>query len=127
MYDMYRMLERSMNNMGDPPKSRYQALMRMLLQWRHLKLLKHGGRGQDPSGVNGTKNGELAILCPSCPCPGVNLPNNWEAASAAFKFLYTMVICMDTNFCLKNQLISSFSADAWPRHWHGLHDFTWGL
>jgi hypothetical protein len=39
----------------------------MLMQWRHLKLLKWGGCIHDPDGVEATKPGELAVLCPSCP------------------------------------------------------------
>lgn len=80
-YDMYRALERlTANSAVKPPKSRYQPLKRVLVQWRHLKLLKRGGRGHDPTGISGTQNGDLAILCPSCPRPGVNIPNNWNEA-----------------------------------------------
>ncbi|KDR84217.1 hypothetical protein GALMADRAFT_54716 [Galerina marginata CBS 339.88] len=111
-YDFYRSLEKLTNNTGiDPPKSRYRALLRMVLQWRHLKLLKRGGRGHDSSGVAGTKPGELALRCPSCPIPGVNLPEGWEEAPVGMKFLYMMIICMDANFWLKNQLVSSYSQD----------------
>lgn len=111
-YDFYRMLEKSTNNAGiDVPKSRYRALMRMVLQWRHLKLLKRGGRGNDPGGAEGTRNGELAVLCPSCPHPGINLPDDWQDAPLAMKFLYSVIRCMDANFRLKNQLVSSFSTD----------------
>lgn len=92
------MLEKSTNNAGiDVPKSRYRALMRMVLQWRHLKLLKRGGRGNDPGGAEGTRNGELAVLCPSCPHPGINLPNDWQDAPLAMKFLYSVIWCMDAN------------------------------
>lgn len=55
---------------------RYVELMRMLIQWRHLKLLKRGGRGHDPSGAAGTQPAELAVMCPSCPHPGINLSHN---------------------------------------------------
>lgn len=54
--------------------------MRMLRQWRFLKLLKRGGRAHDPTGITGTKNGELALVCPACPHPGINLPEDWENA-----------------------------------------------
>jgi len=50
----------------------------MIRMWRHLKLLKRGGRAHDPSGVNGTESGELAIPCPSCPHPALNLPKGWR-------------------------------------------------
>jgi hypothetical protein len=85
-YDFYRALEKLTNNTGIAvPKLRYWGLFRMTMQWRHLKLLKWGGRGHDPAGVVATQAGELAVLCPSCPRPGVNLPENWEDAPAATK------------------------------------------
>ncbi|PPQ76859.1 hypothetical protein CVT26_001497 [Gymnopilus dilepis] len=111
-YDFYRGLEKSTNNVGiNVPKSRYRALLRSALQWRHLKLLKRGGRGNDPSGVQGTQNGELALKCPSCPWPGINLADDWQDAPENVKFLYMFFICMDANFRLKNQLVSNYSQD----------------
>ncbi|KAF9536370.1 hypothetical protein CPC08DRAFT_652149 [Agrocybe pediades] len=78
-YDFYRALEKLTTGLGyDVPASRYKPLLRMIMQWRHLKMLKWAGRGNDPTGVEGTKSGDLAIRCPSCPIPGVNLPANWE-------------------------------------------------
>lgn len=128
-YDFYRALEKSTTSVGiDVPKSRYRALLRTVLQWRHLKLLKRGGRGNDPTGVAGTQNGELAIRCPSCPWPGVNLPDDWKNApdgmkyvfkslvmwaslNKIYRFLYMVFLCMDANFRLKNQLVSNYSQD----------------
>ncbi|PPQ81774.1 hypothetical protein CVT26_010082 [Gymnopilus dilepis] len=87
------------------------ALLRSVLQWRHLKLLKRAGQGHDPTGIAGTQNGELAIRCPSCPWPKINLPDDWEHAPADKKFLYMIFLCMDANFRLKNQLVSNYSQD----------------
>ena len=85
-YDFYRSLEKSTTGLGvDAPKSRYRALFRSVLQWRHLKLLKRAGRGNNPTGVAGTQNGELAIRCPSCPWPGVNLADDWKNAPENMK------------------------------------------
>jgi len=79
VYDFYRTLEKITVNTGlDVPKARYPQLMRMLLQWRHLKLVKRGGRVHAPAGVKATAEGELAIRCPSCPWPGINLPAGWR-------------------------------------------------
>ena len=50
----------------------------MMREWKHLKMMKRAGRGQDSTGVNGTKPGELVVECPACPHPGVNLPENWK-------------------------------------------------
>lgn len=65
----------------------------MGMQWRHLKLLKWGGRGHDPAGVAATRAGELAVLCPSCPRPGINLPDDWEQAPLEFKYVaFTLLL-----------------------------------
>lgn len=63
--------------------------------WRHLRMMKRGGRSYDPTGVNGTSPGELAVRCPACPIPSVNLPPNWQSvgkdleyACAAFGFTF---------------------------------------
>jgi len=91
-YDYYRAIERLTDNTGlKVPKSRYWMLMRMSLQWRHLKLLKRAGRGHDASGPLGTAPGELAIRCPTCPRPGINLPNDWKARGAAEQYVYFLM------------------------------------
>jgi hypothetical protein len=43
-------------------------------------MLKRAGRAHDPGGSAATKSGELAITCPACPDPAVNLPSDWENA-----------------------------------------------
>jgi len=43
-----------------------------------MKLNIRGGRAHDSTGVDGTRAGELAVVCPACPIDGVNLPNNWR-------------------------------------------------
>lgn len=93
-YDFYRALERLTDNTGiNVPKTKYRPLLRMILQWRHLKLLKRGGRGHDVTGANGTKDGELAITCPSCPHPGINLPADWKDASEEKRFVHSSFSC----------------------------------
>ncbi|KAJ7795975.1 hypothetical protein B0H14DRAFT_2201293, partial [Mycena olivaceomarginata] len=43
-----------------------------------LSPVPRAGRGHDPSGVNGTAQGELALKCRACPQPGRNLPDGWD-------------------------------------------------
>ena len=43
-------------------------------------MLKRAGRAFDSQGVEGTHSGELAVECPACPQPGVNIPVDWEDA-----------------------------------------------
>jgi hypothetical protein len=79
-YNFYAVLEKLTDNTGVKPPNRYQIFLRMARQYRHLLMLKRAGRGHDPSGVLGTGAGELAIECPVCPNPKVNLPEGWENA-----------------------------------------------
>jgi hypothetical protein len=80
MYDFYGVLEKLTNNAGVKPPDRYHEWIRMCREYRHLMMLKRGGRATayDSSGAQGTKPGELAIECPACPRPGINLPEDWE-------------------------------------------------
>jgi hypothetical protein len=127
-FHFYWMLEKMTDNTGvQMLKSRYRALLRMTLQWQHLKMLKRAGCGHDPSGIAGTQPGDLAIPCPSCPHPRINIPDWWKDApenlrcvfcqsfrsfhSSRARYLYIRILCMDANFCLKNQLVSNFSMD----------------
>ena len=81
--------------------------------------LKRAGHGQDPLGVEGTTQGELAVECPACLHPGRNLPDNWREAgnmlcvnildhhlydtNYIFRFLYNLYIAVDANFKLKGK------------------------
>ena len=87
--------------------------------WRNLMALKHAGHGQDPLGVEGMTQGELAVKCPACLHPGRNLPDNWREArnmlcvdildhhlydtNYIFRFLYILYIAIDANFKLKGK------------------------
>ncbi|KAG5635682.1 hypothetical protein H0H81_010420 [Sphagnurus paluster] len=51
----YYTLVRLTDNTGNTDlPDRYPQFLRMIRQWWHLKMLKHAGRGHDPSGVKGT-------------------------------------------------------------------------
>ncbi|KAG6848447.1 hypothetical protein H0H93_016880 [Arthromyces matolae] len=109
-YDLYQTLESLTDNTGLKfLKSRYKALQRVLLQWRHLVMLKRGGRAHHPSGADGTEDGELAVRCLTCPHPGINIPEGWNEDSSPY--LYALRLAMDANFRLKQQLVSSYSQD----------------
>jgi CxC2 like cysteine cluster associated with KDZ transposases len=58
------------------PQNRYQELMRLERQWRYMKSMEwHGIVHEDRE----PGPGELTHGCPSCPQPGVNLPDDWQA------------------------------------------------
>jgi hypothetical protein len=62
--------------------------MRTMREWRHLMMLKRGARGNDGDClVAETRPGELAVVCPACPQPGVNLPEGWESAAPEQRYI----------------------------------------
>ncbi|KAJ7468406.1 hypothetical protein B0H11DRAFT_1732318 [Mycena galericulata] len=109
MYDFYGVLEKLTDNTGIKPPDRYHEWIRMCREYRHLMLLKRGGRAPSyaTGGPAATGRGELAIQCPACPRPGVNLPEGWEDASPEDRFLYTLFLALDACFRLKRRLVSS--------------------
>ena len=78
-------------------------------------------------GICTTKPGGLAVVCPVCPQPDVNLPNDWREVEASkrwvqqikyhsytimpHRFLYLLFIAIDVNFRLKNCAHSSDDLD----------------
>ncbi|KAJ7736633.1 hypothetical protein B0H16DRAFT_1466534 [Mycena metata] len=108
IYDFYSMLEKLTNNAGIKPSSRYHAFLRMCREYAHLLSLIRAGCAHKPEGgVEATGPGELCVLCPVCPHPGVNLPNDWDKVSEADKFLYILFLALDACFRLKRRLVSS--------------------
>ncbi|KAF9515809.1 hypothetical protein BS47DRAFT_1371940 [Hydnum rufescens UP504] len=102
----YNALEQETENAGlEAPPARYQAFLRMVCEYHHLKMLKRGGQGHDIPGIDATKTSELAVLCPACPHPSINLLNDWSSTPAHMKFLYSLTLAIDANFRLKNRFI----------------------
>ncbi|KAF8055893.1 hypothetical protein FPV67DRAFT_1679300 [Lyophyllum atratum] len=116
-FEFYQTLVRHTDNTGTTTiPDRYSAFLRMVREWRHLKLLKRSGRGNDPQGVKATREGECAVLCPACPQPGINLPPGWEGAPAHQSWLYSLFIGIDANFRLKRLNVSSYAHDPGLNH-----------
>ncbi|KAI6096537.1 hypothetical protein EDD16DRAFT_1719774 [Pisolithus croceorrhizus] len=111
-FEFYQSLSRISDNTGlNPPKDRYEQFLRIIRQWRHLKLLKRTGRGHDPLGISNTKQGDCALLCPACPHPGKNLPQDWRSVGPEKQFLYSLFVTLDANFRLKRRAVSKDSND----------------
>lgn len=50
--------------------------------WRWMKKLKWAGYAGNMKRSNEVGAGELAIFCPACPQPGINLPEDWKDDTA---------------------------------------------
>ncbi|KAF8989802.1 hypothetical protein BDZ89DRAFT_974614 [Hymenopellis radicata] len=109
-YDAWQALETMTENCSHvAPVNRYKVILRTIRQWRILKLLKRGGRGNDPSGASGTGFGELALRCPACPQPGINLPGDWKSLERQYR--YRLFTAQDANFRLRNGIVSTRERD----------------
>ncbi|KAJ8487283.1 hypothetical protein ONZ45_g14392 [Pleurotus djamor] len=112
MYDYYSAMEKLTDNIftSDLP-ARYKEITRIFREYRHLISLKRCGRANDAGGILATQNGELAVTCPACPNPDVNLPSNWTQLPKGQQYLYTLFIALDACFRLKRRLVSSVKKD----------------
>ncbi|KAJ7076252.1 hypothetical protein B0H15DRAFT_925228 [Mycena belliarum] len=122
-YDFLRGLERCTNNDGlDKPPDRRKPFMHIVRQWREIKHMKCGKRGNKVGGVKATKQGELALKRRACPHPGYNLPEGMVVSDSLIstrvatdtncgRFIYFLFLAMDANFRLSNRTVSSEIAD----------------
>ncbi|KAF8259485.1 hypothetical protein EI94DRAFT_1615775, partial [Lactarius quietus] len=75
--------------------NRYKQLLRASCQWRDLKNRLESGLGH-PSTSDATPDGAMAIFCPACPQPGINLPKDWKMQYTLEQLIRTLI--MDGNF-----------------------------
>ncbi|TFK59884.1 hypothetical protein BDN72DRAFT_780127, partial [Pluteus cervinus] len=91
-YHYFAKLRRRTNpNFPHTVPDRYRELLRVSRQWRNVMLLRERGFGHTKTEP---KEGELAIFCPACPQPGINLPENWDRTDPKF----TRQLAVDGNF-----------------------------
>ncbi|KIL55458.1 hypothetical protein M378DRAFT_90872, partial [Amanita muscaria Koide BX008] len=116
-FEFYQSIARRTDNTGThPPPDRYRSFMRIVREWRHIRLLKRMGRGHDPDGVEGTNAGECAVLCPACPQIGKNLPENWQNGPMEKRWLHALFVGIDANFRLKRLNVSNSMQDPSLNH-----------
>ncbi|KAF8264636.1 hypothetical protein EI94DRAFT_1592386 [Lactarius quietus] len=70
-------------------------LLRASCQWRDLKNRMESGVGHMKEGEP-MSNGSMAIFCPACPQPGINLPDDWKTRYTLNELIWTFI--MDGNF-----------------------------
>jgi hypothetical protein len=87
-------------------KNRYLELMRVSRQMRKLQISKRFGAVY--SQVPGP--GSLAIFCPSCPQPGINLPPDWKNLP---NWITRRTITVDGNFHADHIKMRRPDQDVW--------------
>ncbi|KAJ3503018.1 hypothetical protein NMY22_g18393 [Coprinellus aureogranulatus] len=112
-FEVFTTISRLTDNTGlVDVKDRYPSLIRMVHEWRHMKMIKRAGRAHDPHRPpSETKEGECALLCPPCPHPNINMAEGWEDEPKATMFLHALNIGLDANYRLKRKDVSSDIAD----------------
>ncbi|KAL1740388.1 hypothetical protein HDZ31DRAFT_85463 [Schizophyllum fasciatum] len=112
-YDYYHSLEKATDGIDvTGVKDRYKVFIRCSREWRCLKVLKRGGRGNDcKRRATDVRPGELAVRCPACPIPGENLPPDWQNAPKEKEYLYFLAIALDACFRLKRRQVSTAEKD----------------
>ena len=66
--------------------------MRVSRMWRDLKAQINAGLGHETERVS--KPGDLAIFCPACPQPDINLPQGWESDPKRYQLYIMSMIFM---------------------------------
>ncbi|KAJ8515304.1 hypothetical protein ONZ45_g7245 [Pleurotus djamor] len=103
-YDYCLSLERKTDNADlHEVMPRYDQFLPVIRQYRHLRAIKRSGMGHEPEGVAATPPGALAVDCPACPHPSINLPLNWKTLPASIRWIYNLRLTIDANFRLKNR------------------------
>ncbi|PBK62771.1 hypothetical protein ARMSODRAFT_990401 [Armillaria solidipes] len=64
----------------------------------------------EPGGIAVTQPGELALCCPACPHPHVNLPDGW-AKNTEKAWIYRLFLAIDANFRLRCLNVSNEESD----------------
>jgi hypothetical protein len=64
-------------------QNRYKQLLRASRQWRDLKNRMKSGIGHE-SEQDKPQEGSMAIFCPACPQPGLNLPDDWKQKYSSY-------------------------------------------
>ena len=78
-YQFYQLLRRLTRPMAPAEVlNLYREFRRMVRIWRWMKRLKWGGFAGSTRKVKDVGPGELAVFCPACPQPGINLPGDWK-------------------------------------------------
>jgi hypothetical protein len=82
-YQFYNLLRR-ITAPTDPANvdDLYREFRRMTRLWRWMKRLKWAGYPSNNRPVKDIHAGELAVYCPACPQPGINIPSNWKDDTA---------------------------------------------
>jgi hypothetical protein len=77
-YQYFQLIDRLNSKAGVPSPNLYHDLRKVSRAWRWMKKLKWAGFGHKAKDAMTPSAGTLAIFCPACPQPDINLPADWK-------------------------------------------------
>ncbi|KAG8925861.1 hypothetical protein FRC01_009600 [Tulasnella sp. 417] len=96
VWDFYTVMRRWTNNVDPKAVADLYPQFRKALQlWGTLRLVKRSGYLE-----LAVPRGGLVIHCPTCPRPGINIPDDWETDVLA-RLKYSSMMSIDGNFHLQ--------------------------
>ncbi|KAI0050260.1 hypothetical protein FA95DRAFT_1454082, partial [Auriscalpium vulgare] len=106
--DLMRYLARSSDNIDpDDVDDRYREYMISQREFAYLSATKRANE-QPRRDMNA---GSLAVLCPACPQPGINMDPHWQTREDDLRFLDAMYYATDGNFHLNQKIKPMDMAD----------------
>jgi hypothetical protein len=127
-YQFYQLLRRLTKPMAPAEViNLYREFRRMSRIWRWMKKLKWAGRVGNVAPVSAVGAGELAIYCPACPQPGINIPDDWKDDTArhvsplcidiilmaVLRWVYKRIFVADGNFKADHVRQKNAAGDVW--------------
>ncbi|KAI9430336.1 hypothetical protein H4582DRAFT_2063950 [Lactarius indigo] len=88
----------------------YKQLLRASRQWRDLRNRIQNGLGHLQVG-DPANDGSMAIFCPACPQPGINLPDDWKDRYNDEPNQLIRTFIMDGNFSAEHMRCRTGEAD----------------
>ncbi|KAI0644659.1 hypothetical protein C8Q79DRAFT_1001927 [Trametes meyenii] len=93
--DFYQFLRRMTDNVApDSVSDRYRELSQAAREFAFLRQCRRAG--QNPG--QALQPGSLAVLCPCCPQPGLNMHPQWERHEPKYNYIDAMYYLIDGNF-----------------------------
>ncbi|KAH9481115.1 hypothetical protein JR316_0005635 [Psilocybe cubensis] len=119
-YQFYNLIRRLTNPISPSLVANlYNKFRRMTRLWRWMKKLKWAGfAGHNGRSALDVKKGELAVFCPACPQPGINLDENWKDDKN--RWVYKRIFVADGNFKANHVCTEKPSQDVWLSEGSGM-------
>jgi hypothetical protein len=108
-------------------QNRYKQLLRVSRQWQDLKNRMESGLGHNKEG-EAIPDGSMAVFCPACPQPGINLLKDWKTKYTPYVITLHFCVCQPI-LAIREQLIRTFIMDGnfsaeHMKQWSGERDVS---